>query len=144
MSVMRSYPTDSPEAVARIVALALLADGNLHPGELGALQTHPPHLLADGLMETVLREFCEDLLATHAAAPASTLTLDDATICALLDEVQDESLRARALQLCVAVVEADAHLAGGEFHVLYAAARRWGVGTERLDLLCMPDAATPA
>lgn len=140
---MRSYPTDSPQAVARIVSLALLADGNLHPRELGALQrlqfnqaTSP-----DGSLQTVLRDFCEDLLATHAAAPASTLTLDDATIASLLDEVQDESLRIRVLQLCVAVIEADAHVARGEFHVLHAAAQRWHVSIDRLDLLRVLDTA---
>jgi hypothetical protein len=141
---MRSYPTDSPQAVARIVALALLADGNLHPRELDALQRlqfAQAGSLADGSLQTVLHEFCEDLLATHAAAPASMLTLDDATIAALLDEVQDESLRIRVLQLCVAVIEADAHLARGEFHVLYAAARRWRVSIDRLDLFRALDAA---
>jgi uncharacterized tellurite resistance protein B-like protein len=140
---MRSYPTDSPQAVARIVALALLADGNLHPRELGALQRlqFNPAASFDGSLQTVLRDFCEDLLATHAAAPASTLTLDDATIASLLDEVQDESLRIRVLQLCAAVIEADAHLARGEFRVLQAAARRWHVTIDRLDLLRALDAA---
>jgi len=141
---MRSYPTDSPQAVARIVALALLADGNLHPRELGALQRMQlaqSAPLPDGTLQTVLRDFCEDLLATHAAAPANTLTLDDDTITSLLDEIQDESLRIRLLQLCVAVVEADGHLARGEFHVLYAAARRWHVSIDRLDLLRALDTA---
>ncbi|MDR7334559.1 TerB family tellurite resistance protein [Roseateles asaccharophilus] len=141
---MRSYPTDSPQAVARIVALALLADGNVHPRELEALRRLrqcPPHDLPDATLHGVMREFCEDLLATHAAAPSSTLTLDDTTISALLDEVQDESLRIRVLQLCAAVIEADEHLARGEFQVLQAAARRWRVSVDRLDLLRALDAA---
>lgn len=136
---MRSYPTDSPQAVARIVALALLADGNLHPIEMEALRAMPE--LPQATLLGVVREFCEDLMATHAAAPASTLRLHDDTIDALLDEVQDESLRIRVLQLCVAVVEADTHLALGEFHVLRAAARRWRVTIDRLDLLRALDAA---
>lgn len=135
---MRSYPTDSPQAVARIVALALLADGNLHPRELDALQCmrrSQDVSLPDDTLRTVLREFCEDLLATHGAAQASTLMLDDATITALLDEVQDESLRIRVLQLCVAVIEADTHLARGELRMLYAASLRWHVAIDRIDLL---------
>lgn len=141
---MRSYPTDSPQAVARIVALALLADGNLHPRELSVLrclQLNQAASVPDRTLQTVLRDFCEDLLATHAAVPASMLTLDDATIAALLDEVQDEALRIRVLQLCVAVIEADAHLARGEFRVLQAAARCWHVSIDRLDLLRALDAA---
>lgn len=121
---MRSYPTDSSQAMARIVALAALADGSLHPRELSALQgAQLP--LSDATLHAVLREFCEDLLSTHDAAPTGTLTLDDAAIAALLDEVQDASLRARLLRLCVEVVEADGHLAGGECQVLRALASRW-------------------
>lgn len=130
---MRSYPTDSPQAVARVVTLALLADGSLHPDELVAVRRMPE--LQSMTLHDVMRDFCEDLLATHAAAPASTLTLDDHTIAALLDEVQDQALRIRVLQLCSAVIEADEHLAHGEFHVLQAAARRWHASIDRIDLV---------
>ena len=37
---MRQYPTDSPEASARIVALALLADGSIDLSEMESLQRH--------------------------------------------------------------------------------------------------------
>jgi hypothetical protein len=141
---MRSYPTDSPQAVARIVALALLADGHLAPCELNAVhgaKCTNATALSDGTLQNVLREFCEDLMATQLTVTPSALTLDDATIVALLDEVQDESLRIRVLQLCVAVMEADAHLACGEFHVLQMAARHWRVSIDQLNLLRALDAA---
>ncbi len=38
---MRTYPTNSPEAAARIVALALLADGHLSLIEIDALERRP-------------------------------------------------------------------------------------------------------
>jgi hypothetical protein len=38
MIAMRSYPHNSPEAAARIVALAMLADGHLSKSEFDALE----------------------------------------------------------------------------------------------------------
>ena len=35
---MRHYPSDSPEAMTRVVALALLANGAIDPGELEVLK----------------------------------------------------------------------------------------------------------
>lgn len=140
---MRSYPTDSPQAVARIVALALLSDGNLHPRELGALERVRSHAdqLPGEVVRQVLREFCEDLMASAAAPPAHMFQLDHGLLVQLLAEVQDENLRIRVLQLCVAVVEADSHLARGEYEVLHAAARHWRVSVDRLDLFRALDAA---
>ena len=35
---MRTYPTNSPQSAARIVALTLVADGHVSPEELDALE----------------------------------------------------------------------------------------------------------
>ena len=35
---MRHYPTNSPEAIGRIIAIALMADGAIDSGELAALE----------------------------------------------------------------------------------------------------------
>ena len=37
---MRTYPNNSPQAAARIVGLAMLADGNVCKGELDVLDRH--------------------------------------------------------------------------------------------------------
>ena len=38
---MRSYPNDSPQATARILALAMVVDGHLAPSELRVLDESP-------------------------------------------------------------------------------------------------------
>ena len=62
---MRHYPTDSPEALTRVVALALLADGAVDPGELDVFK-NSPCCFRMGIdpcrFEQIVDEFCDDLL----------------------------------------------------------------------------------
>ena len=37
---MRHYPTNSPEALARVVAIAMMADGAIDSSELKSLERH--------------------------------------------------------------------------------------------------------
>jgi tellurite resistance protein len=124
---MRSYPLNSPEAAARVVALTLISDGVASPSEFEALSRHAAAerlgLRPAQLME-VLRHLCEDLLAPQSAQWDGGLA--DCQIQALLDEVRDPALRHQVLALCVAVAEADAHLSEGEGRLLAQAAQRWG------------------
>jgi hypothetical protein len=48
-------------------------------------------------------------------------------------EVDDPVLRRLVLQLCVAVVEADGHVADGEAVVLVNAVEQWGLHRHMLD-----------
>ena len=43
---MRSYPVNSPQAAARIVALTVFADGDIGDAEIAWLEQHEPGLLA--------------------------------------------------------------------------------------------------
>ena len=66
---MRNYRTNSPEAAARLLAMALVADGNYSLTEIRALDSLQASsrlgLTPDALKE-VLDHFCEDLLtAAH-------------------------------------------------------------------------------
>jgi uncharacterized tellurite resistance protein B-like protein len=132
---MRSYPRNSPEAAARLVALALLADGDLSRVELQtveALQVHQRLGLSREALREVLHGFCEDLLSTHRPWGASC-RIDPQTLDSLLAEVDEPALRRLVLQLCVAIVEADQHIAEGESMVLVAAVEQWGLQQEMLN-----------
>ena len=62
---MRNYPTDSPQAVARILATVLVADGNVSKAELDVIEqvgAYEQVGLERNVMQTVLQTFCEDLL----------------------------------------------------------------------------------
>ncbi len=125
---MRNYPTNSPEAAARIVSTVALSDGRLCSRELnlldrfgkaGVLGLSPERLHA------VLRDYCQDMQLYAAYDWAEAGQHVPESLGSLLAEVQDPALRTRLLQLCAAVAGADAHCSDAERHVIDAARRRW-------------------
>jgi len=123
---MRSYPHNSPEAAARLVALAMLADGHASRVELAALEGLPlPEHIGVSLPQfgAVVQALCEDLL--NGGGTWSVSCIDDTMIDALLDEVSDTTLQHKVLLACAAVTEADAHMADGEMHLMARTRKRW-------------------
>ncbi|HQR11519.1 MAG TPA: TerB family tellurite resistance protein [Casimicrobiaceae bacterium] len=128
---MRSYPRNSPQAAARIVAMTILADGNLCKAELDALKRHRADQrlgLRPAELQAVVQEICEDLLQHSHLAWTSTCAIDPRTLGEIMAEVDDPALRAVVLQLCAAVVAADEHVAAGESTMLDAVAEHWRAG----------------
>lgn len=127
---MRAYPTNSPRAAARIVALSALADGHLCRNELQALERLDVHgQLGLDLRQwnQVVQALVEDLMATASAQWGTACRVDESVLVCLLDELDDPSLRRKTLQLCVVVAMADRHLSDGEETLITAAAERWRV-----------------
>lgn len=126
---MRTYPRNSPRAAARIVALALIADGHLSRTELEALDccsTRERLGIAAPELHAVVQELCEDLLATSHGVWSGAGGVGPAELAAVMDEVDDPLLRLNVLQMCLAAVAADGDLADGESAVVQAALDRWG------------------
>ena len=64
---MRTYPTNSPQASARIVGLAMLADGHLCKSELDAVNSGDIQMqlgLEPAELQEVMHALCDDLLMT--------------------------------------------------------------------------------
>ena len=130
---MRSYPVNSPQAAARIVALTVVADGDIGDAEiecLDRLAVHEQLGLARQELHAVLDTFCEDLLSSDQLKWADACPVDERTLADLMGEVQDPALRLKLLRLCVELAEADAHVAEGESIVLVAAVEHWGLHRE--------------
>jgi hypothetical protein len=125
---MRTYPTNSPEAAARIVALALLADGHLSLAEIDTLERH--HVAArlgltpDGF-RTVVHDLCSDLLVQTPMAWHDATRIDPHLLRSLFAEVDDPALCTELLQLCRTVIEADRHVTDGEALMLSRAFVHW-------------------
>jgi uncharacterized tellurite resistance protein B-like protein len=132
---MRTYPLNSPQAAARIVTLAMLADGHLSNLELDTLDRLRAHqLLGLGRIElhAVIHEFCEDLLSAMHLTWDDACRVDPRTIAELMAEISDPQLRQQLLRICVAVAEADAQVTEGEAIVLTAAVEHWGLHRDML------------
>lgn len=127
---MRSYPRNSPEAAARIVALVLISDGNVGSAEFEAMN-QPDGVGELGLspedLPNIVKTLCEDLLMEGFDGRLILSHLGDATLAALLAEVDDRQLQAKVLRLAVVAAKADQHQADGEASVLDAISRRWGL-----------------
>jgi hypothetical protein len=127
---MRSYPRDSPEAAARIVALALIADGHLSTTEIEALDCGGAREqlgISPDTLRAVVHTVCEDLLAASSGDWTAACTLDAQALETILDEIGDPVLRLRVLHACLAAVAADGHVFKGESAIIRAALVRWGM-----------------
>jgi uncharacterized tellurite resistance protein B-like protein len=130
---MRSYPRNSPQAAARIVALAMLADGNLCKKELDTLDRLDLHAqigLGKSEFHAVVQTLCEDLLSAAHSSWSDMCRVDPRTLAELMAEIDLPELRRKLIDLCVAVVEADGHVADSESIVLEAGVEHWGLQRE--------------
>lgn len=132
---MRSYPTNSPQAAARILALTVVADGDIGDAELqwlDRLSVHERLGLARHELHALLDTFCEDLLSSDQLKWADACPVDERTLADLMGEIQDPDLRLKLLRLCVELAEVDARVDDGESCVLVAAVEHWGLHREML------------
>lgn len=139
---MRSYPRNSPEAAARIVALVLIADGHVCHSEFETFKRldgpRQLGLRSDGFSD-IVQTLCEDLLMGRQDGGSMLGGVDEDTLASLMAEVDEPALQRKVLGLAVAAARADQHLAEGEALVLTAARRYWGISDEAQ--ACRPVAA---
>ena len=132
---MRTYPDNSPQAAARIVTLAMLADGAVCGAEIDALDRSGVHqqlgLRADD-WDAVVHDFWDDLLEAAQLTWADACRIDPRTLDELMAEIVDPALRLKVLRLCIAVVEADGNVEDGEAIMLGTAVEQWGLQREML------------
>jgi hypothetical protein len=133
---MRMYPRNSPQAAARIVALTVLADGDVGVAEIDLLDRLGAHSqlgLSRHELHEVMDHFCEDLLSSNQLTWADACPVDERTLSQLMAEIEDPALRRKLLRLCVDLAEIDARVDEGEQVVLGAAVEHWGLHHEMLD-----------
>jgi uncharacterized tellurite resistance protein B-like protein len=127
---MRKYAQNSPQAAARIVALTVIADGDVAAAELALLDELAVHQklgLERDALHAVIDQFCADLLSSKQLAWADACPVDEYTLAELMGEIDDPALRRRLLGLCVRLAEVDDLVAEGESVVLMAALAHWGL-----------------
>jgi hypothetical protein len=127
---MRPYPADSPEAMARLVTIALVADDSVNRDEIEQLDRDDV-LACIGIdrerFNAVYYEVHEDMLACGTSLPDGRLILDPVTIGGLLDDIRSTALQLQMVRTIQAIGQADRIMTGGEAELLGMAMRRWGV-----------------
>ena len=121
---MRPYPRNSPEAAARVLALALMADGEVSSVELSRLEDRMAHARL-GLSRPVWLRVLHEVSAELRGRPA----VEADTLARLLDEVDDPVLRATVLDLSRDAIAADGIVTAAEQQAVDALSRRWRGGS---------------
>ncbi|MBK7425105.1 MAG: hypothetical protein IPJ48_19620 [Propionivibrio sp.] len=125
---MRHYPTDSPEAMTRVVALALMVDGAIDLSELESLQRNEVVNrlgLDHARFDKVVHEFCDDMLAYADRMPSGQYELNPQSISHLLADIDDPKLQKKGLSVMLDIVNADGNLARSETALVAQAIKHW-------------------
>ena len=132
---MHTYPRNSPEAAARVVAIMLISDGHVSPLEYLALN-QPNGVRELGLspvhMHGIVQALCEDLLMDGFDGRSLLSHVGDELVVSLLAEVDEPQLQNKVLRVAASVAHADQHLADGEAAMLDAIRRQWRLSPSAL------------
>ena len=130
---MRAYPTNSPEALGRLLAMAILADGRLDNREVDWLKKHDTAALVgvdrDVLIQ-VLLDCCRDVITE--AEQERVFLLEDHRLARLADDVTDKALQRVAVSAMLIIAKADGSITEGEQALLRFLMERWGIVLEDL------------
>jgi uncharacterized tellurite resistance protein B-like protein len=143
---MRHYSTDSPEAMGRLVALSLMADGAIDASELKLLDSKESIRrlgLNDVHFDLLIHELCDDLLTSAHRTSAGHLELDTESIDLLLSEVKHPILRKQLLRIMLDIVNADRKLSGGEAVLVAEAMKCWEIDLYEVADSSLPKARLP-
>jgi uncharacterized tellurite resistance protein B-like protein len=134
---MRSYPRNSPEAAARILALVLISDGHGCRTEFEALKRLDGvrHLGLDPeKLQGIVQTFCEDLLMEGFDGRSILSQFRAGMMASLLREVDDPHLQAQVMRLATSVAYADKHLSESETEMVEAISGVWEISRPELGL----------
>jgi uncharacterized tellurite resistance protein B-like protein len=138
---MRSYTHDSPEAMARILALSMLADGGLDQSEIEVVATTK---ILDGIgmspaqFDIVVKALCEDMLQSMRGYDYGKIELDRKAIDHLLSEIENPQLQRVLLSVMLAVVDADDQLSDGEAVLISRALQVWQLDLHEVGRVKVP------
>lgn len=120
------YPRNSPHAAGRVVALALIANGEVKPSEWAELESNQVHEQL-GLTKEEWHDVVGELYVDVVSAARSLAggLVDQQVIAHVLADVDDPTLQRRVIGLCMAVIHADRQIDEGESAVLRTAIDNW-------------------
>lgn len=123
---MRSYPPNSAQAVSRLLAMTVIADGGGSPIEIAATYRLSILKYADiqeNVFDLVLSEMCSDLATT----PDGLFKIEKEMIDLMLAEIVLPDLRLRVWAAMWELCYSDEQLADGELALLLLATSTWGI-----------------
>lgn len=124
---MKKYPFNSPQAMARILIMQMIGDGNFDPAEIDELE----HLNVYDVLGIsrkdfiqVLQDYCNDL-SDEADSEGKIHLIDKQRLDDLLETVDDPKKRAVVAALALDIAKADHDFSEVEMAVFAHILRRW-------------------
>ena len=125
---LRSYPVNSPRAKARLIVLALLADGQLNKSEFNSLDRRRVYATLGLSREdfvAVLFDFCSD--AAHLPNAAGNYQLTPGILDSLFAEVDSPAAKKALMRHIFEIICSDGKLAEGEERLFWNAVDAWNL-----------------
>jgi len=132
---MRPYRKNSPQAMARIIAMFMITDGEMDHRELDALEkTMAYDLLGISRKQftQVLVDYCDDI-SDEAEQDGIIHLIDRTRIDTLMEEITDRSKRILACALAMDVAKADGDISEPEITLLRHIMKHWGITLEDIE-----------
>jgi Tellurite resistance protein TerB len=132
---MKHYPKNSPEAVARVVAMMMIADSRLDDRELGImdeLRIYDIIGISRNRFSQVMQDYCSDLVSTGDANGHIRL-VDENRINEIVDLLDDHDTRVRTCSMMLNIAKADGKLHATEVAVFRHILDRWGFTLDSLE-----------
>lgn len=126
---LRHYAVNSPHAKARLLVLAMLADGLLDDAELNSLARYDMYAEIGITREEfsgVLCDFCADLEALPSDNQNYLLT--PSVLEQLFGGVSDSSEQQRLLRMIFDIIRSDGYLSDSESDLFWNAVDHWKLG----------------
>lgn len=131
---MRTYPINSPEAMARIVCMCMLADSDIDASEFTELQ--PGLYEAIGLnreeFASVLSDYLADIVTDAAGTRINLLQPD--RVNTLLDQVTERSNRINTLATALRICKSDNALNNAELALFRHIMQHWQIDLTDLEI----------
>lgn len=130
---LRAYPQNSPRAKARLIVLALLADGQLDKKEFDSLEKNGVYATLGLSREdfvAVLFDFCSD--AARLPSDHGSYKLTPALLDGLFAEVDNPIAKKHLVRHIFEIISSDGKLATGEEQLFWNAVDAWKLRTAAL------------
>ena len=134
-TTMKTYSKDSPEAMARVLAMTMITDARLDDRELDAmdrLRLYELMGLSREDFSRVVKDYCDDLLHGGGASTGKIDLMDRDRIDAVIDSIGDSSMRLKTAHMILAIAKADGQLHDTELALFRHVLSRWGLSLEQL------------
>jgi hypothetical protein len=132
---MKTYAKNSPEAIARILAMMMITDAKLDDREIEVmdeLRIFDLVGISRSQFSEVVHDYCSELLASNSHEGRIKL-VDQARIDRAIDLVDDPAKRVQVCSMILNIADADGRIEDSELAVFGYILQRWGMTLESLE-----------